>query len=186
MKSFIYFVIIFFILFSAYAAAEEVVVSTREDAVIKYSIITGAAIGMVLDVLYVFGPFTGFNCIPDSPIVPGIILSGSFMQILSASTFSYLLAETFIKWNIKPSLSVPVGALEGALLGGLSGGLTFALMFAIAAPARAITINPDFAMFGDTWYGFALQGFLGGFMYGIIPGAVIGGAGGLAISFSFK
>lgn len=160
--------------------------STREDSVIKYSIISGAAIGVALDVLYVFGPFTGFNCIPDSPIVPGIILSGSFMQILTASAFSYLFAESFIRWKIKPAFSVPAGILEGAFLGGLSGGLTFALMFAIAAPTGAITINPDFAMFGDTWYGFALQGMLGGFMYGIIPGAVIGGAGGLAISFSLK
>lgn len=159
--------------------------TSKEDTIRKYSLISGMAIGTAVDIAYIFGPYTGFDCLPDSPVVPAIILSSSLLQLLSATAFTYLFSESFLRWKISPQLSFPVGLGEGALLGGISGGLTFALIFAIAIPTGAIIMNSGYTQI-DTWYEGALLGFAGGFMYGIIPGAIIGGIGGPVIAFTMR
>ena len=179
--------LIFFLLLLVlgYTMAEGGPMTDKQHVIQKYTLISGIIIGTAVDIGYIFGPYTGFQYLPDSPVVPGIILSSSFLQILSAATFSWLFSESFIRLKISPQLSFPVGLGEGALLGGISGGLTFALIFAIAVPTGAIALNQDYSHI-DTWYEGALMGFTGGFMFGLIPGAVIGAIGGPGIVFALK
>lgn len=139
--------------------------------------LTGAAIGVGLDVFYLFTLHTGYEPETTTMLRGTIVGVSSIVQAGVGALAGWGLGELLVRYEPAWPVAVVGGAAYGAVAGALGLGLTMGTIFAIAIPTGAITVNPDadFMGFADTWWEGMLVGLGGGGSFGALYGAV-GGA----------